>query len=511
MKPVKVRHPEIEVILRKNVGRTTFDGATPVSERFSGQRRTIDLTPYLGDQGSVRVTKSVREPAGAFSIAFADRIHQDAADSVYGLVEPMDVVEIRMAGDSHEYTESVGAPVVMRGLVSQVQRTEGMGGDGKPMRTVTISGQDYGKIWQILQVFNLPHLPDTGASLITSFPFFQRYGLTFNTMPASQFVREVVDKVINPFIEQMRVQGATGGRTDAQIEGALSRARSTSPLFTLRTDIQIAGGLDGTVSAFALGDWKGGTIYSLLAQHCDIGPWNELFIEDREDGPYVVYRPNPFMTADGRRYVMPLVTPPAIVPITRADVVSLSVTRGDANVANYFWVDAPHFNLNHTEALRAFAFQGQPDTFFVQNHGNVNPQLYGIRKMWEQTGQGGVNQTSDGNSLPDGNERTINQQSFVAWMESRRLQLIEQNKDNVVFESGGMRLKGNEQIRAGTYVRLRNGGVESDYYAVSVQHDYAPFTGFFTTVNFERGTGFIDRVQLGSGATSPYWSERSED
>lgn len=191
MKPVKVRHPEIEVILRKNVGRTTFDGATPVSERFSGQRRTIDLTPYLGDQGSVRVTKSVREPAGAFSIAFADRIHQDAADSVYGLVEPMDVVEIRMAGDSHEYTESVGAPVVMRGLVSQVQRTEGMGGDGKPMRTVTISGQDYGKIWQILQVFNLPHLPDTGASLITSFPFFQRYGLTFNTMPASQFVREV--------------------------------------------------------------------------------------------------------------------------------------------------------------------------------------------------------------------------------------------------------------------------------------------------------------------------------
>lgn len=494
MKPIKVRQPALSVLLKKNVGRTTLDGNLPVSTRYSGQQKTIDLTPYFGDQGSVRVSKSVREPAGAFVLTFADKIDQSAQDTVYGLVEPMDVIEIRMAGDGYLNAYSVGAampPVMMRGFVSNIRRSETMQANGQPQRAVIISGQDYGKIWQILQVFFMPNAP-SGENLITSFPFFARFGLSFKTMPAEQFVQEVFEKVINPYINDMASQGGNDPKT--------------SPLLQIKPDMQIN---DGNVSPFGAGGWAGGTIYSLLAQHCDLGVWNELYIEDREDAPYVVYRPNPFMSVDGKTYIMPVEKDkePKIVPIERADVVSLVSDRSDANVANYFWVDAPRFNLNYVETMRAMAYQGDKETFFVENYGNINPKLYGTRKMWEQTQQAGRGESDSGNGTPDGEPRRINEVDAIAWMTKRRIQLIEQNRDNVVLENGTMRLKGNENIKSGTYVRLKNGNLESDYYAVNVQHDYVPFGTYTTTVSFERGTGFIDRVQKSGGKSSPYWAE----
>lgn len=497
MKPIKVRNPALSVTLLKNVGRAKIDNGLPVSTRYSGQKKTVDLTPYFGDMGSVRVSKSVREPAGAFVLTFADKIDQDAQDTVYGLVEPMDVIEIRIAGDAYLNANASGAakpPVMMRGFVSNVRRSETMQDNGEPQRAVIISGQDYGKIWQILQVFFMPNAPQ-GDNLITSFPFFARYGLSFKTMPAQQFVQEVFQKVINPYIAEMASQGGNDPKT--------------SPLLQIKTDMQVT---DGNVSPFGIGGWMGGTIYSLLAQHCDQGVWNEIFIEDREDAPYVVYRPNPFTSVDGKTYIMPVEKgkEPKFVTIGRDDVVSIVTERSDTNVANYFWVDAPRFNLNYVETLRAMSYQGAPQTFFVENYGNVNPKLYGTRKMWEQTAQGGDDETNSGNGTPDGQPRRINEAAAIAWMNLRRQQLIDQNKDNVVLENGTMRLKGNENIRSGTYVRLNSGNMQSNYYAVNVQHDYVPFGSYLTTVSFERGRGFIDRVQKGGGKASPYWAELAD-
>lgn len=500
MRRVEVRHPGVSVVLHKNVGRTTLNGSTPVSERYAGRKQTIDLTRYLGDQGSVRVVKSVREPAGGFTVTFPDQHDQEGGDTVYGLVEPMDLIEIRMAADAFKHPrpsrDSVAPrtyPIMMRGFVSSVSRVQSMGGDGKPQRAVTISGQDYGKIWQIVQVFLMPHIPpdDGGASLLTSFPFFALYGLEFSAMPVSQFLKEVVENVLNRYLKEMEALGFG------------------DELRALGLDIQVTGSLDGTVPAQSIGSWQGGAIYNLLRDYCDVGAWNELFIEDREDRPYVVFRPNPFLDPDGR-YIMPLVAEPEFVDIGREDVVSMTVSRSDANVANYFWVDTSHFNMNFTESLRAAAFDDEPQTFFVEDYGNVNPKLYGTRKMWEQTALGGVGQESSGNGLPDGEERNAVEQSWIDWMRSRRLQLIDLNKDNVIFETGSMRLRGNEQIRAGRYVRLREGRERdrsSLYYAVSVQHEFVPFSGYFTTVEFERGTGFIERAKLSGGPASPYWSE----
>lgn len=499
MKPVKVRHPAIQVTLRKNVGRSTVDGKITVNERFSGQRRTVDLTPYLGEQGGVQISKSVREPAGGFSLTFADRINVDASDTVYGLIEPMDVIEFRMAGDAYKQpliatsgTTPGGLPIVMRGIVSEVRRVESMGSNGQPQRSVVVTGQDYGKIWQILQIVNSPFV-DPDANLITSFPFFARFGTSMQTQNAETFVKDVFDKIVNPYIAKM----------------ATKSGNSSSPLLAINTGgIQVA---DGVVSPFGVGSWQGGTIYSLLQQHCDVGSWNELFIEDREDGPYVVYRPNPFITADRKNYIMPVLVEPEVVEISREDIVSITVSRSDANVANYFWIQSPRFPMNADDTLRLMSFKANPSEVYMQGYGNNDPELYGFRRLDEATQQGGRNESNGGNGVQDGPAHELGVANAIEWMNLRRRQLSNMNKDNVVLESGAMRLRGNEKIRAGVYLNLEHGNMQSSYYVTSVTHEYVPFGGFFTSVQVERGTGFIDRVLQGSGAASPYWSELAED
>lgn len=489
MQHIRDRHPALSVKLMKNVGRTAVAGGVPVSDRFAGtQNRTIDLAPFLGDGGGVRVSKSVRSAAGTFSVELTDQIKIDSQDSLYGLIEPMDVIEIRMTGEAYK---NPTIPIMMRGFIGEVRRVQSMTQGGQPQRKLVITGHDYGKIWQIIQIFFMPNVPSTD-NLITSFPFYARFGITFNIQSMGSFVGEVFDKIINPYIVNM---GDIGGHAD------------TSPLLQIKQDIQVT---HGKVSPWGIGGWGGGAIYGLLAQFGDIEAWNELFIEDREDAPYVVYRPNPFKTADSKEFILPPLaddTVPDVIDITLDKVISYDVSRSDANIANYFWVDSPRFALNYDETMRAFAFYGAPETFFIQKYGNVDPKLYGIRKMQVSTNLGGDEETDNGNGTPDGAPRQGNSDAFLGWMNQRRLDLIAQNKDNVVFENGSFVIMGNENVRAGTYLRLIHGNMQSLYYVVAVSHEYKPFSHYTTSVQVERGTGFIDRAQQGSGAASPYWGE----
>lgn len=487
MEHIKDRHPGASIKVFKNVGRQTVTGSVPVSSRFSGQKRTINLAPYLGDGGAIRVAKSVRAAAGTFSIQLTDKIQVDAQDSLYGLIEPMDVIEIRLAGDAYKHSR---LPIMMRGFVTSIRRVQEMTDQG-PQRSVIISGHDYGKIWQILQIFYMPNIPTT-ANLITSFPFFAQYGVTFNIQLMATFLSDVINNVLNPYILNM---------------GDISGQADTSPLLQLAQDIQVS---SGQISPYGIGAFEG-SVYGLLSQFGDVGSWNELFIEDREDAPYVVYRPNPFMLADSSGFIpslgVNLQLAPAVTDIDLSDVLAYDVSRSDDHVANYYWVDAPRFSISYTDTIRAFAYSGDPNSFYVQNYGNVDPRLYGIRKMSTETAQGGNQETDNGNGSPEGPARDENQQQFLGWMAERRQQLIDQNQDNVVFEDGSMRLKGNQKIRAGTYIRLKHGNMRSYYYVIAVNHDYRPFVDYTTTVQVERGTGFIDRSQRGTGPNSPYWAE----
>jgi lipopolysaccharide export system protein LptA len=58
---------------------TAFSGKKGLAtfrQKREGKDEYIDLTPFLNLGSSVRTTKSVREPAGGFSITFADKAQE---------------------------------------------------------------------------------------------------------------------------------------------------------------------------------------------------------------------------------------------------------------------------------------------------------------------------------------------------------------------------------------------------------------------------------------------------
>lgn len=496
---VKVFAPKIQVTLHKTVLRTSLGDGAPVAARFSSTARRIDLTPYLGEGSVVRTGKGVRDPAGTFYISVPDKPYSGtlidnkdgsppvgSAESLYGLVEPQDIIEIRMR-------HGVGSgqlPIVMRGFVSKVARSQGMtqGPDGKPFRGVTITGQDYGKLWQQLQINYLPGYV-VGEDTLTAFKLFERYGVGFQAaMRAPDFVRTVVSAILDPYLQGIVQEESRLPRTIVMDEDQLVEHGTTS--------------ISGPQN-------KEGTIYDLLRTFGDVGAWNELFLEDREDGVFCVYRPNPFKRLDGS-HVIEDATLPATVEIDDVDVSALNVERSDENVANYFWVRAPRFEFVNDALMRQDqALGAESDTVLLGKYQNTSTTLYGVKLMFLSSEMGGDDVETFSSGLPEA-QKVARESLMANWQNYRRRQLVDSNKDNVVLESGSAQLRGNEAVRAGQYLRINRGKFSAEYYVANVQHTFVQFQSFQTSVMLERGTGFVERAKRGGGADSPFYAEMSK-
>lgn len=487
---MKTFRPSASIILKKNIGRSTIGDAVATSERFRGAKREVDLLPHLGEYGSINVSKSVRDPAGMFSITLTDKMVPELEDSLYGLIEPMDVIDIRIARDTSVYAGSVpfSMPLIMRGLVTTIRRDSIMTDHG-PQRAVIITGQDYGKILQIMQIQYIPGFV-LGQELLTSFRLVLNYGP--GAVPyesAAAFIKSLVDEVVNPFIEGMKAQATAGAGDGAQ--------SSISAMGVEATDF------GGGVSPFGANQWPGGAIYDLMKYFGDVGPWAELFIEDREEGPFLIYRPTPFKGLDGA-----LIQGGTVGEVNVGDdsLIQISSERSDSAVANYYWVDSPRYAMIRGDLLQAAAqLEGStgPAAPMQGEYANSSMKLYGVRLMRIETQQGNRIDGQPEADLESGSEVGLEM------VREKRLVLIANNKDNIVYEQGALRLRGDERIKPGVYVRLTRSGSQeliSEHYAYQVAHEYS-YGGYFTTVSYDRGTGFIERLKRAGGASSPYLSE----
>ncbi len=489
-------NPECEVTLHKTIGRKTVDGQTAASTRFRGTQQNVDLTPWLDDSGSVRTTKSVRSPSGGFSFTLTDRMDDAAGDSMYGLIEPMDLVTIRMArspASARNSTSDSALPVIMRGFVSRIDLAERMSEEGEPSRQIVITGEDYGKLWRIFQIFYAYNYP-MGPQILSQWKFFEKYGTGFNNESAAEFIKNCITKVLNPFITQIREHNQAPG------------ASAVVPVTVDDADVTVDNGM---VSPFGINQWQGGTLYSAMSMFGDVGPWNEMFLEDRQTTVNLVYRPNPFFDAEDNPIVAS--TNPTMVPVDASELTEISVSRSDSDVANYYWVDSPRSNLVYGPNLKLAAASsaisgGGPGDFYIRSHGNCDPSLYGVRKMTVQTNEGNPQEVGGVGGAPEGVHQASMQYSDN-WINDRRATIVKQNWDNVVFEKGSMTLRGNDQIKAGVYIELTRGTITSRYYVVSAEHVFVPYKGYWTRVTVERGTGFIKRIERGSGQQSPWLSE----
>lgn len=483
----RIYHPDVRVTLYKTVKREEIAEGAPASARYQGASSTIDLTPYVAEGGVLRVSKSVQEPAGAFSLTLGDMPYKSLLgfESMYALVEPMDFIEIRMRHGSAGLLGAGRPPIVMRGFVSSVSRNEAIDAQGRPQRTVSISGQDYGKLWQMLQILFLPGYI-VGQDTLSSFRLFERFNVGFETSQSgSSFLKQVIEKILNPYVKNLMPENSPNP-TEIKLERVTSKHGRTS--------------LSGSQN-------QEGTIYNLLRTYLDVGIWNELFLEDEEDGVHCVFRANPYKKVGDGEKIQDDSPDVEVIDVPGDDVISMSVERSDSDVANYYWVRGARFDMNTEVYRRQLTATGEDrDTTILDKYLNTDSSLYGIRVMFVETQMGGDDVRSFTSGLPSA-EQTRRDTSLANWLNDRRKILVEQNKDNVVLERGTIRMRGNEAIRAGRYIRLNRGGFSAEYYVTRVTHDYVAFQGFFTTLSLERGMGFVERSKRDGGPDSPYLAE----
>ncbi len=457
---VRVYQPEIEVTLVKVVAR-----ARSVTQAATGPDTLIDLTPFLGDSGVVQFSRGVNQPAGVFSVELVDQASPQTGDSVYSMIEPMDIVEIRLAREPYRYDR---LPVVFRGFVHYIKRSEKMGSQGKPVRRVVVSGRDWGGLMQAIELFYKKDYA-IGQIMLNTFPMFVSYGVSFENLAPGEFVEQVVNNIVNPWLDELWL------------------ASSLEQALRLHVKASVMSGLVGpyTLQPFECSIW------SLLEQWTDL-TWNELIFDDDDAGSYLMYRSNPYRDVSTDQLILKDAEPAGRIELDMDAVVSMDVERSLDQVANYYQVDTPQAYLNHPELINVESMQN--GSIYKIDYPNCDPAIYGLRKAT------GVSQmTDDRNSRSAIGEKSDKVKQYAdrhhIWLETRRDALFEMRKDHVVLESGSLRLRGDERIKPGMELEINRGGLRAIYYATQVTHTFAVFGSYTCDVQFSRGTGFVKRLE----------------
>ena len=419
-----------------------------------GRSATYDITDWFGEGCSIHTHKSVREPAGQFQLVVLDKKHEwpDGDHSVYTRVAPMDVIEIRATHDG-----SQGATkLIMRGFVSDVRRDESMGGDGKPVRRVTISGQDIGKLMLIHMIHFYPVAKEKSLVLNGYGVLIKYFGPSPKPYQANEFAATFAD-IMNEHLDSLL---------------------SDSDLYGLQISAQPL--IDGIVPAPFAAALENMTFYQAMCNLLDVGPFHELFTEDNDDGADLIVREN-FTGDEG-------------ITFTTDDVVAASVFRSDAQVSNWFYAFPRAGGLQEQITLMMVADK-------CINNANAREvesckeDVYGWRKM--QVNFSLYPPQHGDESAPLEDEYKTNQTSVLEWTNEKTLKLRLMNYKNAQLEHGRFRIRGNEEAKAGTWATLNKGDVVDRYYIVSVGQEISFYGGWTTTLEMERGDGYETRKDAG--------------
>lgn len=433
----------------------------------------------------MQVHKDIGQPAGGFVLTFADRGGgSERTDTISAIAEPMDVVEIRAARKPWEHVGKK-LPLLMRGFVVSIDRSESIGRDGAPQRSVRIVGNDAGLLWLIhMFVTQVAYLDDV---LIDIFKFQVANGMTVEMLPVSKFIESATENVMNVKTSKM---------------SAISS--KFIPPFNVDATVK-----EGMVSAWFVAQFQG-QYWNLISMVAD-KPWNELFIEDSgdagEETPTVVFRPSPFKDMDGK-IIMQDGKDPGFVLIDDSEIVGLNMARSRNEVANVYDVPPDAGSLDvHLQVLIAQIANGGMTDF---DHGNCSRELFGTTRMTVRTGLVNTEYAVLPSKLgPPGRSRGADE--YQQWYIHRRDQLKKLCRDNVVWESGQISIRGNELIRPGKYIMISRGGgaIINEAYCTMVVHTLSPLQDWKTTMHLVRGNGFLLRKRQADpyfreGRRSPY-------
>jgi len=471
---IKVNTPKITVELFKLV-----DHSGQVAKKYDGSDKKFDITHLLGDGGSIHISKDIDQPCGSFSISFSDKVGGNGnPDTVYALIEPMDLIEIRASRESWKYQDGQ-YPLIMRGFVTTISRSEEVSSDGSPVRTVHVTGQDSGLLW-VINNFDIQLAYVLEMRFISEAFFLQAaVGMELTPFKVSKFMERVNELIMT---EKISVLNAVSSKV--------------IPSFNVKATVN-----EGTVTPWAIGKFSG-SYWDLLKNFCD-RPWNELFIEDDGDigheTPTIIFRPSPYKDINGS-YIMQDAANPGIFTVIDTALVSLNVARSRNRVSNIYWVPpgATSVETNLRALIRAMSNKKMLDF----DYGNNSPSLFGYNRMAVNSALVNTEYHTMIAQLPS-DQRPPENSNLLLWYEHRRDQLRDLNRDNVVWEEGDAVVKGDEHIKPGRFVTINRGSFYAEYYCNSVSHNFSPLHGWTATLGLLRGTGFIFRRDQ----PGIYWKE----
>lgn len=469
---ITVYQPQIQVTLIKSIKRTGPATVNPA------KGETVDLTPFLGDQGVVRTSKGVAGPTGAFSIVFPDKLFSKTGDTLYAYIEPMDMIEIRWARNPTGGT----LPLAMRGFVAGIRREETMESDGTPQRHVVIEGQDMGRLFEIEQIYP-QYAAFLNEPMLLTFQLQAATGIPVAVMGVSDFMATVVNDVLNKKVVPVMSQFI----------------QHQVPSFAVKATVP-----DGAVAPQMCASYAGGPLWSFIETFVD-RPFNEAFTIDGETGPTFVFRPVPYRNLKGN-FIIDGATDPGTFDLDIVDIVTLNLGRSDSSIANIFYVPPGITTLDSNAAVNVAAIaSGVPFDF---TYANNRPELYGQRQM--QVGSNLIPQslTAPVNMMPPGMQPAASA-GVAQWFTARIAQLDALNRDNGVWEGGTITAKGSELYTFGRYVQVTRGAMTFAAYVTQVDHAFTPFGSWTTTLTVERADSFLKRIvnpSLGilEGRQGPY-------
>jgi hypothetical protein len=475
---VKVYSPQCQVALIKSLPRSELVPGLKANSTRYNRGTGIDLMPFLGDGSNIHVTKSTRSAMGNFSIRFSDQMDATLFETLSALAEPGDLIEIRMSREAVPLGKQI--PLIMRGFVSDITRSENVDQNGKPQRFSEIRGADLQKILSTY-IINYKVGRRTNAYSMVEWRFFSAFTGSTPTkaLSGNEFVKIIVD-IVNKQIESMR--------SLAQLEGEKTTA-SDSIL-----NWQLSAIVDGTVSSTAINSATDVSLYDLCKLLLDVGSgFNELFLEDR-DGypPTLILRPTPFKTVKGE-WVQPDSWADEMA-ISSNDIVSMTTTRSDEGIANYFYITSPSLAFLGIDQ-QDIMLSGNVDSFSRLTAHNSHEAIHGWRELSVETAMYDNQASHDQNSFK---EKEIEEERGIAkdWVTKRRETLISINESNILFENCQLTVKGDPFLKPGTFIRLYRGINQTfvgEGYCYEVSHTWVPFQGFTTNCKLDRYTGFIER------------------
>lgn len=434
----------------------------------------MDITGFLGDGCSIQTAKSCREAAGTFSITLVDKPLPNSEGnpvSLYAMMSPMDVIEIRITTDPTKEPR-----LLMRGYISEVRRDQSMGNDGRPSRMIHVSGHDIGKLMMTQMIHFLPG--KDSEYILTGFGPLMKYFEQFTTnskrgkVTAQDFVGAFKDLL------QMHLDSI-------HENGALAKDLTVSAV--------VPAAVDGTILTLLLTSTGDVSYYDFMSRYLDVGPFNELFLLDTQDGTKLICKPN-YYDLEGMNAVAAN-TGYSYPKIKDEDIVALSSSRSDARVANWFWV-WPHqtaLESEWTALVQAWkngsvgdireGLKDEEPPYTIHNESSLQ-KYFGYRKM--STGLMLQPPAYVSTELPDTGTVQANEQTMQEWVKEKTKDLRDDNFRNAVLENSVFRIRGDETLKPGTWIDHL--GL---HYVVRVEHEIQPFGNFVTTLHTERGTSLV--------------------